>query len=142
MSKPLHLTKLDEDEEIIFGPARRAVTSPLSVKSILDSKRLTHTNMRTVCITNKRIVVEYSESHLHFPNDDVQSVTIDIRKNKKDQEVSFNILQVRTKRGQIIKLDIPGILNIKKNLLAEIFPHAKIRSPKGLAGLLIKVFGE
>jgi hypothetical protein len=142
MSRLLHLTKLDEDEEIIFGPARRAVTSPLSVKSIMDSKRLTHTNMRTVCITNKRIVVEFGESHLHFPNRDVQSVTIDNRKNKKAEEISFNILQARTKRGQIIKLDIPGILNNKKNLLSETFPSAKIRSPRGLAGFLIKVFGE
>lgn len=142
MSKKLHLTTLQDGEEIVFGPAQQAHDSTLSVKAEDDPQRMTHTSFRTVCVTNQRIIIETGDSHIHFPNNDVQQIIINRNRNKKKEVVSFNLMKARTGSGKMIKLEIPGLLAESETLIAKTFPNAVIEEEKGLTKFLGRILGE
>lgn len=142
MANRLHLTKLQDGEEIIFGPASQVQESTLSVKAEDDSKRMTHTSFRTVCVTNKRIIIETGDSHIHFPNNDIKRIIINRNLNKKKEIVSFNLMKAKTKKGNLVKLEIPNILTKNETLMAETFPNAVIEEERGLAKFLGRLLGE
>ena len=68
--------KLGEDEEILFGPIRKASTTNLVVKSEDNPQEATHTSFRTVWITNQRVIIKSGESAITFPNGDVRTILI------------------------------------------------------------------
>lgn len=137
----LHTTKLAEGEEILFGPSRRASTSNLTVKSEHEPGEVTHTTFRTVCITNQRVIIEAGDSALTYPNKDIETVIIKRISGKKTRTKSFNILQIRTRRGNSVKIEIPGVGIEKEPLLAQTFPNASITESRGLNGFLNRVLG-
>jgi hypothetical protein len=137
----LHMTKLEEDEEILFGPSRKASNSNLSVKSESNPGDATHTTFRTVCITNKRVIVESGDSTLTFPTHDVQTVIIKRNLDKKKHVTSFNIREIRTKRGNAVKIEIPGVSIEKEGILNQLFHNAKIAEKSKLGGFLDRVLG-
>jgi hypothetical protein len=137
----LHTTKLAEGEEILFGPSRKASTTNLSVKSEQEPDEVTHTTFRTVCITNQRVIIEAGDSALTYPNTDVDTVIIKRNSGKKTKIASFNILQIRTYRGNSVKIEIPGVGTEKEPLLAQTFPNASITESRGLNGFLDRVLG-
>jgi hypothetical protein len=135
------MTKLGEGEELLFGPSRRASTTNLAVKSESRPGDATYTTFRTVCITNKRVIIESGDSTLTYPNEDIQTVVINRMTDKKKRVISFNILQIRTKRGNAVKIEIPGVSIEKEALLSQIFPNARITESRGLSGFLDRVLG-
>jgi hypothetical protein len=135
------MTKLEEGEEILFGPSRRATTSNLLVKSENNPNDATHTTFRTVCITNRRVIIESGDSTLAYPNLDIQTVIIKRIKDKKKRVTSFNILDIRTKRGNAVKIEIPGVGIEKEEVLTRIFPNAHITEKSKLGGFLDRVLG-
>ena len=135
------MTKLEEGEEILFGPSRRASTSNLSVKSEHRPGDATHTTFRTVCITNKRVIIEAGDSALVYPTEDVHAVFIKRIRDKKKQVTSFNIMEIRTKRGNAVKIEIPGVSAEKEALLSQLFQNAKIAEKSKLNGFLDRVLG-
>ncbi len=137
----LHTTKLVEGEEILFGPSRKASTTNLTVKSENEPGEVTHTTYHTVCITNQRVIIEAGDSALTYPNTDVDTVIIKHNSRKKSKIVSFNILQIRTCRGNSVKIEIPGVGAEKEPLLAQTFPNASITESRGLNGFLNRVLG-
>lgn len=137
----LHVTKLGEGEEILFGPTRTASTTNLSVKSVTNSEQATHTSFRTVCITNQRVIIESGDSTITFPNRDIQTIQVQRRSDKSTGSSWFNILKVGTKHGSSVNMDIPGVTLDKETLLAETFPHARITESKGLGGFLDRLLG-
>jgi len=137
----LHTIKLAEDEEILFGPSRRASTTNLTVKSEHEPGEVTHTTFRTVCITNQRVIIESGDSALTYPNSDIEKVIIKRITGKKKKITSFNILQIRTCRGNTVKIEIPGVGTEKESLLAQTFPNASITESRGLNGFLDRVLG-
>jgi hypothetical protein len=137
----LHMTKLEEGEEILFGPSRRATTSNLLVKSENDPNDATHTTFRTVCITSQRVIIESGDSALAYPNLDIQTIIIKRIKDKKKRVTSFNILEIRTRRGNAVKIEIPGVGIEKEEVLTRIFPNARITEKSKLGGFLDRVLG-
>ena len=137
----LHMTKLAEGEEILFGPARKATTTNLTVKSEDKNGEVTHTSLRTICITNQRVIIEAGDSAINYPNNDVRTILINLRKDKKKKPVSFNILQIRTGRGNTVKIEIPGVNIEKLVLLRQVFPNATVSESRGMGGLLDRIFG-
>jgi hypothetical protein len=137
----LHTTKLAEGEEILFGPSRRASTSNLTVKSEHENGEVTHTSFKTVCITNQRVIIEAGDSALTYPNKDIETVIIKRNSGKKTRMKSFNILQIRTRRGNAVKIEIPGVGTEKEPLLAQTFPNASITESRGINGFLDRVLG-
>lgn len=136
------MTKLIEGEEILFGPARRASTTNLTVKSEHNPSGVTHTSFRTVCITNQRVIIESGDTTINYPNHDIRTVLINRSKQKKLGTSFFNILQIRTSRGNSVKIEIPGVSAEKETLLANIFPNARITESRGLGGLLNRILGS
>jgi len=130
------MTKLEEDEEILFGPSRKASKSNLTVKSEINPGKVTHTTFRTVCITNKRVIIEAGDSALTYPTADVQTVIVKRFRDKKKQVTSFNIVEIRTNRGNAVKIEIPGVGADKEEVLAQLFQNAKITEKSKLSGFL------
>jgi len=64
-----------------------------------------------------------------------------LRKDKKKRPVSFNILQIRTGRGNTVKIEIPGVDFEKLVLLKQVFPNATVSESRGMGGLLDRIFG-
>lgn len=137
----LHMTKLEEGEEILFGPSRKASSSNLSVKSEIKPGDATHTTFRTVCITNKRVIVESGDSTLTFPTHDIQTVIIKRNRDKQKHVTSFNIREIRTNRGSAVKIEIPGVSVEKEELLNQLFQNARITEKSKLGGFLDRVLG-
>ena len=137
----LHTIKLAEGEEILFGPSRKASTTNLTVKSEHEPGEVTHITFRTVYITNQRVIIEAGDSALTYPNTDVDTVIIKHNSGKKAKTTSFNILQIRTCRGNSVKIEIPGVGTEREPLLAQIFPNASITESRGLNGFLDRVLG-
>ncbi|MGD8454991.1 MAG: hypothetical protein PVF83_01310 [Anaerolineales bacterium] len=137
----LHMTKLEEGEEILFGPSRKASKSNLTVKSEINPEDATHTTFRTVCITNKRVIIEAGDSALAYPTDDVQRVVVKRNRDKKKQVTSFNIMEIRTNRGNAVKIEIPGVSAEKEDILSQLFPNAKITEKSKLNVFLDRVLG-
>lgn len=135
------MTKLEEDEEILFGPSRRASKSNLSVKSENKPGDATYTTFRTVCITNKRVIIEAGDSALTYPTQDVNTVIIKRIHDKKKQVTSFNIMELRTKRGNAVKIEIPGVKAEKEVVLTQLFPNAKITEKSRLGGFFDRILG-
>lgn len=142
MTKQLHLTDLQEDEKIIFGPVKQVQQSSLGVKSEDDPKTITHRSLRIVCVTNQRIIIENGDSHIHYPVKDIRRVLINRRKNKKNNISYININKALTSRGNMIKLDIPDIKGIDEVLVNKTFPNAVIEEEKGLVKFLGKLLGS
>jgi hypothetical protein len=136
------MTQLADDETIVFGPSRREEQTQLSVKSEARPGQMTHTSFRTVCITNKRVIIESGDSTIHYPNTDIRVILINRGNNKKEKVGFFNILQLKTGAGNAVKLEIPGISNDKEELLKETFPNAQIKERSGITGFLDQVFGS
>lgn len=141
MKSGLNVTKLREGEEILFGPTRRAIESAIMLKAQDDSQRVTHTSYRTVCITSTRVIVESGDRHIHYPNKEIRTVRIEYKKNKAKEITGFDILNVRTRSGITVKLDIPSVPPDEETLLAAIFPIADIKSNQGITGFLNRLFG-
>ena len=135
------MTQLANDETIVFGPSRKEEKTQLSVKSESRPGQMTHTSFRTVCITNKRVIIESGDSTIHYPNPDIRVVLINRYNNKKEKVEFFNILQLKTGAGNAVKLEIPGISNYKEPLLKETFPNAVIKERSGVTGFLDQLFG-
>jgi hypothetical protein len=133
--------KLGEDEEILFGPIRKASTTNLVVKSEDNPQEATHTSFRTVWITNHRVIIKSGESALTYPNVDVTTILIN-RPKKKGQEDCFNLLKLKTEKGRTVDIELPGVENEKEALLKEIFPNAHIEESKGVSGWLDRLLGE
>ena len=55
--------------------------------------------------------------------------------------MSFNILQIRTGRGNTVKIEIPGVNVEKLVLLRQVFPNATITESRGMGGFLDRIFG-
>lgn len=136
------MTQLADDETIIFGPSRREEQTQLSVKSEARPGQMTHTSFRTVCITNKRVIIESGDSAIHYPNNDIRVILINRYANKKEKVEFFNILQLKSGGGNAVKLEIPGISNDKEILLKQTFPNALIKERTGLTGFLDQLFGN
>ncbi len=134
----LNLTKLAEDEFIVFGPARKAMESKLTVKEDQDPSKISHTSYRSVCITNSRVIIESGDSVIHFPNKDIHQVLISKTK-KKDNLRQINILKIITKPGNSIKVNISSIELEKAKQIGNIFPNATIKESRGLIKFLDKI---
>lgn len=142
MPNKLHLTDLHEDEKIIFGPVKQVRDSALGVKDEDDPHTVSHKSLRTVCVTNQRIIIENGDSHIHFPNIDIRHIIINRSKAKKNQAASINLIKAMTNSGNTIKLHIPDVQIENETLLGETFPNAAINEEKGLTKLLGKLVGE
>ncbi|MDH5507289.1 MAG: hypothetical protein OEZ02_08720 [Anaerolineae bacterium] len=136
----LRITKLKDGEEIVFGPIRSTQTSALSVRAS-DEGEATHTSQRTVCVSNRRVIVESGDAVITLPNQDVKRVVIKQNTSKTDAN-TFNLLRVESKFGQKIKLEIPGIGLERQAELAAIFPYAAVGARRGLLGWLEDLLGD
>ena len=136
----LHMIQLDNDENIVFGPSRKAKDSTLTVKSEKVPLGATHTSFRTVCITNSRIIVESGDSAIQYPNNDISSIHIN-RSRKGEKNSFFNILKIKTKSGNSINIEIVGIEDAREGELSALFPNARIINMRGVFGILERFLG-
>ena len=134
-------TKLEEGEEIVFGPHASSSESNLSVRRKNQPTHATHTSVRIVCVTDRRLIVETGDSALTIPTRDIQSVVIKRHPGKVGPH-TFDILRVKSKNGHQIQLDIPNLKASREADLAITFPKAVVKESKGLLGFLDKVFGD
>lgn len=134
-------TKLEEGENIIFGPHAVTSQSNLSVHRTNQPEHATHTSMRIVCVTDRRLIIETGDSAITIPTRDIQSVAIK-RKPGKQGPHTFDILRVKRKNGRSIQLDIPDLKAHRESELATTFPNAQVKESKGLLGFLDKVLGD
>lgn len=131
----LRQTKFAEGEKIVFGPARTADTSALGVASHDRPGDATHTSIRTVCVTNQRVIVESGDSSITVPTKDIQTVLVK-RITKGGRLISINLMAVSSKHGRKVQLDIPALEPQREPELQKTFPNAEIKERKGLAGFL------
>ena len=96
---------------------------------------------RTVCSTNKRVIIEAGDSALVYATEDVHAAFIKPSRDKKKKVTSFNIMEIRTKRGNAVKIEIPGVSAEKEALLSQLFQNAKIAEKSKLNGFLDRVLG-
>lgn len=134
-------TKLEEGENVIFGPHMATSETTMSVHRPDDPSTATHTKYRIVCVTNRRVVIESGDSALNIPSGDIQSVTIKRKPGKKSPSV-FDILWVHSKNGRRVQLDITGQDVSREVELRAAFPNAEIKESKGLSGLIDKILGD
>lgn len=134
-------TKLEEGEEVVFGPHMDTSQTKMSVHRLDDPTTATHTKYRIVCVTNRRVVVESGDSVLTIPSQDIEKVTIKRMPGKKGPSL-FDILWVKSKNGRRIQLDITGQDVSKETNLTATFPNAEISEIKGLSGFLDKILGD
>ena len=134
-------TKLEDGEEIVFGPHTSSSRTTMSVHRTNDPDHATHTSIRIVCVTPKRIIIESGDSALNIPCKEIQIVSINRNPGKVGPH-TFDILRVKSKNGSIIHLDIPEIPGHLETELAAIFPNAQVRNNKGIAGFLGRLLGD
>ncbi len=134
-------TKIEEGEEIVFGPHVSSSESNLSVHRPNQPTYATHTSVRIVCVTNRRLIVETGDSALTVPTKDIQSVVIKRHPGKVGPR-TFDILRVKSKNGHRIQLDILNLKTSRETDLATAFPNALVKENKGLFGFLDKVLGD
>ena len=139
--QPFRFTKIEEGEEIVFGPHASSSQSNLSVHRTKQPTHATHTSVRIVCVTDRRLIVETGDSVLTIPTRDIHSVAIK-RHPGKVGPPTFDILRVKSKNGHHIQLDITGLKTSREADLASAFPNAKVKERKGLFGFLDKVLGD
>ena len=130
-----------DDEEIVFGPARKAEETRLGVNREGQPGEVTHTQMRKVAITNQRIVIEKPGACITIPNKDVRLVSIQQLTSDDPALSSFTILDAKSRNGQTVKLLIPGVPVEKIELLRSTFPNATIDDQKGLVGRILRWLG-
>lgn len=131
-----HHYQLSSQEEILFGPAQKIKESTLGYQSVARANSVTHEQLRTVAITNERIVIETGDACITVPNKDVVYLIIKKNKRHKTAMKSFNLVQAYSRGGRKVQLNIPGINTNKEILLSEIFPNATIQENKGLRALI------
>ncbi|MCH7663803.1 MAG: hypothetical protein IH859_08040, partial [Chloroflexi bacterium] len=119
-------TKLEEGEEIVFGPYVSSSQSNLSVRRSNQPTHATHTSVRIVCVTDRRLIIETGDSALTIPTKDIQSVVIKRHAGKVGPH-TFEILRVKSKNGHPIQLDIPDLKASREADLATTFPNAKVK---------------
>lgn len=134
-------TKIEEGEEIIFGPHTSSMQSNMSVHRVGEPSHATHTSVRIVCVTDRRLIIETGDSAVTVPTRDIQLVVIK-RKPGKVGPRRFDILRVKSKNGHRILLDIPDLKASREADLSATFPNAQIKEKKGLFGFLDKVLGD
>jgi hypothetical protein len=136
-----HHYTFTDDEQIIFGPARRAREMMLGVNRDEAPGEITHTHMRKIAVTNQRIVIEKPDACITIPNKDVQLITI--QRNAEDRETlsSFTILEAKSRNGQKVRLLIPGISAEKIDLLHTTFPNARVDDQKGMISRFLRWLG-
>ncbi|MDH3944878.1 MAG: hypothetical protein OEV06_12360 [Anaerolineae bacterium] len=135
------LSKLEDGENVIFGPHMATSETKMSVHRPDDPGTATHTKYRVVCVTNQRVVIESGDSVLNVPTRDIQLVTIKRRPGKKGPSV-FDLLWVKSKNGRRIELDIINQDVSRRAELESAFPNAEIKESKGLSGFLDKILGD
>jgi len=124
----LEFTELEAGEEIVFGPVTSVKTTSFSGGAGPSRGGISRRSGRTVCITDRRIIIEDLEDPARsrvFPNDHVQVVSI---KRKKD---GITVAKVQT-GSRTVRIDLPGISPQKESLLATTFPNAEIGTAQGL----------
>jgi hypothetical protein len=133
-------TKIEEGEEIIFGPHTSASQSNMSVHRFGEPEAATHTSVRIVCVTNRRLIIESGDSAITIPTRDIQTVAIKRKRGKKGPR-TFDLLRVKSKNGRRIQLDILGLKASRESDIAAAFPNAEVKESKGIIGFLDKVLG-
>ena len=130
---------LEENEDIVFGPAISAETSKLLVEAQEADRegQATHTALRRVAVTNKRVVVEDGDTCIFMPNHAVTNIVV-----KRAAEGEWSLLRVENDRGQRIRLDIPQLNADDEAQLPLTFPNAKLQENKGLGGFLDKLLNS
>lgn len=135
-------SKFEEGEEIIFGPHAESSQTKLSVRRASEVEHPTHTSVRIVCVTNKRVIIETGDSAVNIPTHDIQTVVIKRNPGKKGASL-FDLLYIKSKTGHRVELDIPNLEASRESDLPVAFPHAEIKARnKGLLGLLDKILGD
>lgn len=133
-------TKIEEGEEIIFGPHTSASQTNLSVHRVGDPEAATHTSFRIVCVTNRRLIIETGDSAISIPTKDIQSVTIKRKSGNKGTH-TFDLLRAKKRNGSSIQLNIPNLEGHRENELTSAFPKAAVKENKGIIGFLDKILG-
>jgi len=128
--------KFEENEEVVFGPAITAETSKLLVEAQAEDRegQATHTALRRVAVTTKRVIVEDGDACILMPNHAVTIIVV-----KRTAENGWTLLRVENKRGQRIRLEIPQLTAQDEAQLALTFPNARLQENKGLGGFLDKL---
>ncbi|KAA3642939.1 MAG: hypothetical protein DWQ07_20670 [Chloroflexi bacterium] len=128
--------KFEDNEEVVFGPAISTENSKLFVDAQDPGREgeATHTVLRRVAVTNKRVVVEDGDTCILMPNHAVKNIVV-----KRAVEGEWTLLRVENDRGQRIRLEIPQLNANDEIQLAQTFPNAKLQENKGLGGFLDKL---
>ena len=134
-------TKIESGEKILFGPHASSSQSELSVHRANQPSYATHTRLRIVCVTDRRLIIESGDSAITIPTHEIQTVVIK-RKPGKRSPRRFDLVRAKSKNGRRIQLDIPDVEGRRESRLKTAFPNAEIKESKGLSGFLDKILGD
>jgi len=130
--------KLDDDEQLVFGPATSLNTK--GKNSGVERITASRDQLRTVQVTNQRVIVETGSRAISVPNHTVHTVTISPHKQGSLLK-GYTLHELRCNGGQVIKLGISGVAVSQLATLEETFPNAQIREKSGLAKLFDRLLG-
>lgn len=134
-------TELEAGEELVFGPVTSSKTTSFSGGRGPSQGSASRTVGRTVGITNRRVIIENTQSpdkSRVVSNDQVQSVSI--KRKQRGGRATITITKLQTATGTSVKVDLPGIDAGKESLLTQTFPNAEITEPKGMSkGVIIAI---
>lgn len=121
-------TELEAGEEIVFGPVTSVKTTRLSGGAGPSQGSISRSSGRTVCITNRRIIIEDLDQPALsqvVANERVQRVLI------KSKKQAITVVKVQT-TSDTVNVNLPRVSPEKESSLATIFPNAEIGSSKGI----------
>ncbi len=131
--------EMQPGERIVFGPVTSTKTISFSGGTGPAQGSVSRTVGRTVGVTNRRVIIEDTQTPGKakvIPNDQVQQVFI--KRKKKGEQESITITKIETATGSTVKVDLPGIDARRESQLGETFPSAEISQAKGLpTGVII-----